>query len=300
MRPLLTLQVHEALIAARRAGRARIECSLDLQRSMTSVEIDGAGWTWHERQYPYLDACKDRTIYHWIEAGPSPGEGARLPDATGEGELGRAGAFAPVARYTASLVKLVPTPWGAPTFEIDGIKMLPTAQISPYEDARRKVDLIQPRGRQILDTCGGLGYFAAWCLQKQAAGVLSFEKSEDVLWLRSINPWSPSAAGALRLVHADVLERIPGLPDASFDAILHDPPRFAIAGDLYSQDFYAQLARVLRVGGRMFHYTGAPNRLARARDLPGEVTRRLQHAGFEARPTGDGVFAVKRPSRARR
>jgi predicted methyltransferase len=74
-----------------------------------------------------------------------------------------------VARFTASLIKLVPTrEWGPPTFEIDGIKMLPTAQVSPYADAQRKVDLIQPRGKVILDTCGGLGYFAAWCLLGQA------------------------------------------------------------------------------------------------------------------------------------
>jgi predicted methyltransferase len=32
----------------------------------------------------------------------------------------------------------------------------------------------------------------------------------------------------------------------AFDAALHDPPRFGIAGELYSQVFYDQLARVLR------------------------------------------------------
>ena len=72
-------------------------------------------------------------------------------------------------------MKLVPTEWGPPTFEIDGIKICSTAQVSPYEDARRKVELIRPAGKVILDTCGGLGYFAAWCLQGEAAQVLSFE-----------------------------------------------------------------------------------------------------------------------------
>ena len=70
-----------------------------------------------------------------------------------------------------SLVKLVPTDWGPPTFEIDGIKMLPTAKVSPFEDARRKVALIQPRGKRVLDCCGGLGYFAHWCLNDMAAEV---------------------------------------------------------------------------------------------------------------------------------
>ena len=84
------------------------------------------------------------------------------------------------------------------------------------------------------------------------------------------------------------------LSDAAFDAVLHDPPRFGIAGDLYAQAFYDQLARVLRRGGRLFHYTGSPNRLTSGRDVPGEVARRLRKAGFRAEPALDGVLASKR------
>jgi predicted methyltransferase len=89
-----------------------------------------------------------------------------------------------MSRYTTSLITLVPTHWGPPTFEIDGIKMLPTAQTSPYTDAERKVALIQPHGKVILDTCGDLGYFAAWCVQGLSKHVLSYEKNPDVVWLR--------------------------------------------------------------------------------------------------------------------
>jgi len=265
--PLLTEKVHRAL----RAGPATVECSLDLDRSSTMVEVDAEGWTWQGQRFPYLDACKDRTIYHW----------------TGE-------AFAPVARYTDSLIKLVPTQWGPPTFEIDGIKMLPTAHVSPYADAERKVGLIQPRGMSILDTCGGLGYFAAWCLKGGAQQVQSFEKNPDVLWLRTLNPWSPAAGGALTLVQGDITREIVALPDGSVDAILHDPPRFGIAGELYSQLFYDQLARVLRRKGRLFHYTGAPNKLTSGRDVPAEVLKRLRRAGFAAGLDGDGVLATKK------
>ncbi len=193
----------------------------------------------------------------------------------------------------------MPTAWGAPTFEIDGIKMLPTAKESPFEDARRKVALIEPRGKSVLDTCGGLGYFAACCLDAGAARIQSFEKNADVLWLRTLNPWSPDPEAPqhgrrLQLAHADVSAAITQIADASVDALLHDPPRFGIAGELYSQAFYDQLARVLRRGGRLFHYTGSPNRLTSGRDVPREVTRRLQQAGFDARPALDGVFATRR------
>ena len=120
-----------------------------------------------------------------------------------------------------------------------------------------------------------------------------------MLWLRTLNPWSPDPeavenGGRLRLVHADVAQAIGTLADASFDVLLHDPPRFGIAGELYSQSFYDQLARVLRRGGRLFHYTGTPNRLTSGRDVPREVCRRLEKAGFSARPELDGVLAQRR------
>jgi predicted methyltransferase len=225
---------------------------------------------WQGRGYPYLQGCKDRTIYHWTGV-----------------------AFEPVAHFTTSLIKLVPTEWGPPTFEIDGIKMLPTANVSPYADAERKVGLIQPRGKVVLDTCGGLGYFAAWCLSKQASRVLSYEKHPDVIWLRTLNPWSPQVGGALTLTEGDIAQEIAALPSASVDAILHDPPRFGIAGELYSQVFYDQLARVLRRKGRLFHYTGTPNKLTSGRDVPNEVATRLRRAGFSTELNGDGVVGVR-------
>jgi predicted methyltransferase len=193
----------------------------------------------------------------------------------------------------------VPTEWGAPTFEIDGIKMLPTSKESPFEDARRKVALIEPRGKIVLDTCGGLGYFAACCLEAGVARIDSFEKNADVLWLRTLNPWSPDPETApahdrLQLVHADVSQAIVQIADASVDALLHDPPRFGIAGELYAQAFYDQLARVLRRGGRLFHYTGSPNKLTSGRDVPREVAGRLEKAGFKAQLALDGVLAIRR------
>jgi predicted methyltransferase len=276
MAPLLTLKVHETLRAAvpRTSDPVPqptrvVQCSLDLERSTTRVEVGSDYWVHDEKTYPFLDTCKDRTVYYW----------------TGS-------AFLPAARYTQSLIKLVPTEWGPPTFEIDGIKMLPTARVSPFIDAERKVSLIRPKGSVILDTCGGLGYFAAWCLQGGAAQVHSYEKNPDVIWLRSINPWSPqSGVPRLTLENADVGEAIVGLADRSFDAVLHDPPRFGIAGELYSQAFYDQLARVLKPRGMLFHYTGTPNKLTSGRDVPREVLKRLRQAGFAAELHGDGVLA---------
>ena len=276
LRPLLTAAVHEQLLAARHSGAATVDCSLDLERSSTRIAVGQKDWGWDGRRFPYLEACKERTIYYWSEEG-----------------------FQPAARFTHAHFKLVPTPWGAPTFEIDGIKMLPTARVSPYADAQHKVSLVRPRGKRILDTCAGLGYFAAWCLRGGAALLHSYEKSRDVLWLRALNPWSPDSAwsaestSAMTLTLGDVTERILEYPRGAFDAILHDPPRFGIAGELYSQNFYDQLARVLKSRGRLFHYTGTPNRLTTGRDVPNEVATRLRRAGFATELQADGVLAVK-------
>jgi predicted methyltransferase len=122
---------------------------------------------------------------------------------------------------------------------------------------------------------------------------VSYEKNPAVLWLRDLNPWSPRPDGVLTLTLADIAERIVSLPDDFADAILHDPPRFGIAGELYSQAFYGQLARVLKRHGRLFHYTGTPNKLTSGRDVPNEVMQRLRRAGFKAEPSGDGVLAFK-------
>ena len=274
--PLLTADTAASLLAAHQQGAQHWHGSLDLGRSQGQALLEDGCWHWQGHRYPYPQRCRERTVY-WFDGQD----------------------WTPVSRYAGSLIKLVPTEWGVPTFEIDGIKMLPTSKQSPLEDARRKVALVQAQGQAVLDTCGGLGYFAACCLDEGVAAIRSFEKSPEVLWLRTLNPWSPDpdgehAGGRLQLNHGDVSKEIEGIADASMDAVLHDPPRFGIAGELYSQVFYDHLARVLRKGGRLFHYTGAPNKLTSGRDVPREVATRLQKAGFKAELALDGVLAVRK------
>lgn len=272
MSPLLTSSVFDLILAAIKRGETRVCCSLDLSRTQSEIELTGDGFSWQGALYSLPPRCKERTVYYWA-----------------------AGTFAPVSRFGEfGLIKLVATDWGAPTFEIDGIKMLPTAQLSPYEDAKQKVALIEPTGKTILDTCGGLGYFASWCLQSGAKQVHSFEKNPDVVWLRSLNPWSPSTGERLSLTQGNIADEIERLPSRAFDAALHDPPRFGIAGELYSQSFYDHLARILKPRGKLFHYTGSPNKLTSGRDVPNEVAKRLRQAGFSTEIIGDGVLAIKR------
>ncbi len=278
-RILLTSETLAALRAAHASGEARWSGSLDVGRHVDEVLLDDRGFSCRTQHWPWPDAdvrFKDRGLYAFD---------------------GRD--WQPAQRFTRGLIKLVPTDWGPPTFEIDGIKMLPTAQVSPWTDAATKVALVQPRGKRLLDCCGGLGYFAAQALAAGAAEVISVEKNPDVVWLRSLNPWSPQVddpahEGRFRLIEGDITQVITTLPDAGIDAALHDPPRFGIAGELYSLAFYQQLARVLKPSAPLFHYTGTPNAKTSGRDVPGEVIKRLEKAGFRAERKLDGVLATNR------
>ena len=213
--PLLTRPLADALQAARDAGVRTWTGSLDLGRSEGEARLEADAWHWKDRAYPYATGLRDRTVYHWDGSG-----------------------FEPVSRYSGALIKLVPTEWGPPTFEIDGIKMLPTSKTSPLDDARRKVALVEPRNHVVLDTCGGLGYFAACCLEAGVARILSFEKNADVLWLRTLTPWSPdpeaaSSGGRRFLVPADASPATARTPGAPVESALRDPPRCRLGRELH-------------------------------------------------------------------
>ena len=282
--PLLTAETLAALRAAQSRGTAAWTGSLDLGRNVDDVALEAEGLVWRGARWPWPAAdarFKERTVYAFLDND-----------------------WKPAQRFGGSLIKLVPTDWGPPTFEIDGIKMLPTAQVSPWDDAAAKVALVQPRDKRLLDCCGGLGYYAAHALANGAAEVRSVEKNPDVIWLRGLNPWSPDVddpanAGRFTLTNGDIATLIATLPDAHFDAALHDPPRFGIAGELYSLAFYEQLARVLKPNAALYHYVGTPNAKTSGRDVPGEVIKRLEKAGFRAERKIDGVFAVRAAPRRR-
>ncbi len=174
----------------------------------------------------------------------------------------------------------VPAPRVHATLEINGIHMHRVGGPTPWEDTLAKVRAARVRrGDVVLDTCTGLGYTAIASLLRGARLVWSFEIDERVLWCAERNPHSSLLeADEVILVHGDVTRGVERLPDEYFTVVIHDPPRLTGAtGDLYSLEFYRQLYRVLKPGGRLFHYTGRPHG---GRILQG-VARRLREAGFE-------------------
>lgn len=177
--------------------------------------------------------------------------------------------------------KLVPTD-GAPTIEIDGIRMHRTSGVTPEIDAHAKISVLGIDGGRVLDTCTGLGYTAIDALERGSTEIITIEMEANVLRIAIKNPWSMELFESERIhkLIGDSYHLVDLFSDEFFDYIIHDPPRLGTAGNLYGKDFYASLYRVLRGGGRFFHYVGKPGYKYRKIKIKRGVMRRLRGVGF--------------------
>ena len=190
---------------------------------------------------------------------------------------------------------LMPTA-SAPTMLISGIPMHRIKDTNPWEDTLQKIKALGTIKGKLLDTTTGLGYTAI-AASKTAAWVMSIEVEPAVLGLCRQNPWSHALFSSpnISLALGDCYDIIESLPDHSFNQILHDPPTFSLAGDLYSHAFYSELFRVLAPKGKLFHYIGNPNSKIGAIVTRG-VIQRLKQSGFmriTPKPSAFGLLAFK-------
>jgi len=205
-----------------------------------------------------------------------------------------------IAFYDERYYKLEPIKNSAPTLEIDGIRMHRTKMLSPLEDAENKIILagIQTND-EVLDICTGLGYTAISAMDV-GARVTTIEKDPNVIEIAKYNPYSRilfegRGKNEIKLIMNDASKEVKSFDDESFDVILHDPPRFSLAGELYSEEFYRNLYRILRKGGRLLHYVGNPGSKYRGKDFVKGVQNRLMNAGFQAEKVsnGESILAYK-------
>ncbi len=168
-----------------------------------------------------------------------------------------------------------------PALEIGGILMHRLKDTDPRRDAEAKLALVPAPSGPVLDTCCGLGYTAITAA-RTASSVTTFEIDPAVLEMARLNPFSRALFEdpRIRLLEESVREAAPRLDAGAFALIVHDPPTLARAGDLYAEAFYRELHRLLRPGGRLVHYVGAPGSRTGRRDVPAGVRRRLARAGF--------------------
>lgn len=266
------------MLAAMHAGTATVTSSIDLNLHRTAFVVSPEGVHLSDGDLlgvPLLDYVARDENSCWIVEGD---------------ELIKIEAF---SEETQRYYSLYPTQ-SAPTMLISGIPMHRIQGIDPWRDTQAKIAAAGPITGDLLDTCTGLGYTALQAA-KSAAHVTTIEFDATAHEVVRQNPWSmhifETPNVAMRI--GDSAELIADFPDASFDVILHDPPMFSLAGDLYSSDFYREAKRVLRRRGRFFHYIGNPESKSGATVTRG-VIRRLQEVGFSRvvpKPQAFGVTA---------
>ena len=255
------------LRAAFGRGETRAPTSLDLGRSTVEVALTPGGVTLPDGRSVAWPAV-DRAIAAEHSCF------AVLPD----------GALEPIRAFsgvTSRLVQLAPTA-GAPTMLLAGFFMHRVKGTDPMRDTTAKLATVAPLTGHVLDTATGLGYTAI-AAARTAAAVTTIELDPAVLEVARRNPWSRELfeRPSIRRLLGDAAELVVSLPTAGFERVIHDPPVLSLAGELYGSAFYRELRRVLRPGGRLFHYVGSPSSVGGARVGRG-VARRLADAGFVA------------------
>ncbi len=204
-------------------------------------------------------------------------------------------AIAIFSTTTGMLRSLMPTS-GAPTMLVAGFSMHRIKRTEPWADTQAKARAIAPITGRTLDTTTGLGYTAILAA-RSATEVVTIELDPTGLEIARANPWSHELFDRpnIQRVIGDAFEVVAEQPESTFDRIIHDPPYMTLAGELYSEEMYRRLFRVLRKGGRLFHYIGDPQSASGARTTAG-VMRRMEAAGFQRiarRSDAFGVTATK-------
>jgi len=174
-----------------------------------------------------------------------------------------------------------------PILEIDGLRMQLVRDFkTPLDYAKEVVKNLKipfNGTASVLDTCMGLGYTAIESSkQKGVKEVVTCEFSEAVLTLAKWNPFSEvlfEKNGKIKVIEGSIAERISEFKDNSFEFIIHDPPRFSHAPELYSIEFYSELFRICKKNGRIFHYVGSVGK-NKGKKIEEGTAKRLEEAGF--------------------
>ena len=169
---------------------------------------------------------------------------------------------------------------GIPVLEIDGLRMHLVKDFkSPLDYAKEVVKQLKIKKGAVLDSCMGLGYTAIEA-SKKADSVVTCEISRAVINLAQWNPYSDRLfSDDIIVMNGNAADLIKDFKSGTFSYVIHDPPRFSHAPELYSLDFYRQLFRVCKKGARIFHYVGSVG-AKKGRSIDKEVEKRLKQSGF--------------------
>ncbi len=194
--------------------------------------------------------------------------------------------------------KLRPTSeW--PTLTLSSVPMHRFAHVGPKRHVEMMLKEISPIRGRVLDTCCGLGYTAIGeANTPEVKEVVVFEIDENVLRIAEHNPYSEElfTNKKIKLKIENVFEGITKLPNNYFDRVLHDPPTVSFAKELYFEEFYKELFRVMKKGGILYHYCPNPGK-TKGKELHPSIVKWLTKVGFsncEHHEKSSGVVAIKK------
>ncbi len=267
------------ILQSRRKWPSEIEISADLNRTTLSATVSADGLHIHDQTISWKalkKISKNENNCFVIE----------------EDTAYKITAF---SELTSRAYSLYPTP-NAPTMLVAGFPMHRIKNTDPYADTLEKVRAIGAVSGAVLDSCTGLGYTAIE-MAKTAYHVTTIELDPGAQEICRDNPWSQELFSNPKIEQriGSSFDIVPTFADGQFAGIVHDPPTFALAGELYSAEFYAQLHRILMPNGRLFHYIGDPNSRS-GRNTTRGVIERLTAVGFSnitRQPRAFGVLARK-------
>jgi predicted methyltransferase len=268
------------ILEAQRNGIVSLNVSLDLGLSTTQLLLHSQGL-----QLP------DGKHLKWIDIE----EIAKSTSSCYVIEDGSRRAIQFYSEFTDRVYSLYPTS-GAPTMLVSGIPMHRIKDTDPHQDTLEKIRAIKPLVGQVLDTATGLGYTAIEAARK-AEHVTTIELDPATLEVCRLNPWSQELFDNPKITQmiGDSFDMVTEMDAGRFTRVIHDPPAFSLAGDLYSGEFYRELNRVMCNRSILFHYIGDPESKS-GRSITAGVIRRLEQAGFRQvrrAPRAFGVVAVK-------
>ncbi len=276
------------MLDARKAGAMELTVTLDLHRTESVVSLTEAGV-----------ALPEGLALSW----EGVAEIEKHPNACflvkGERKLGRPeNELERVAFFSGSYKRsyaLLPTE-KTPAMMLSGIPMHRIKDIDPMESSLRMVRAISPIFGKVLDTTTGLGYVTIGAA-RTAAQVVTIELDPAVIEVCKRNPWSQELFNNPKILQrvGSCEDEIETLEADSFHRVFHDPPTFQLSGELYSEKFYRQLYRVMKKGGKLFHYIG-DLRSPQGHSVSKGATMRLQNVGFsQVKRTQEayGLTAVK-------
>ena len=299
-----------------RIDETRVEIS---KRQQSDDDDDDDGTIVLNREDVFAIEPDDLTVYTVVQTSEDAGDSRALaklePCRIYSNTIDRVCALCPSDSVNPEL---------APTALIAGFSMHRFGLgVDPKEDTRRKIASLKPyKGNNlaVLDVCTGLAYTAIMASElENVSSVTTIELDPTMTQICAMNPHSKGLFGCAKnttkrsedggedyeknniisQLYGNAFDVIQTLPDRAFDRIIHDPPTFALAGELYGEKFYSELFRVLKPSGRVYHYTGDPSSNVAGGGGVRGIVKRMKLVGFESVEIDQhahGVVAAKQPN----